>query len=161
MQANGGKQLEDLRHAGIPGFRGSIGSKRRTIQRKNSEPVAVAWTPRDASGAFLDGGNNYRLRIPPNIPVKNFWSIVAYDADSRSILRNNQPFPSVSTYSGPQANSDGAIDVYFGPEAPAGRERNWVQTMPGKGWFVLFRFYGPLEPFFDKTWKPDDIEQVR
>jgi len=89
--------------------------------------------------------NNYRLRIPPNIPVKNFWSIVAYDADSRSILRNNQPFPSVSTYSGPQANSDGAIDVYFGPEAPAGRERNWVQTMPGKGWFVLFRFYGPLD----------------
>lgn len=146
MQANGGKQLEDLRHAGIPGFRGSIGSKRRTIQRKNSEPVAVAWTPRDASGAFLDGGNNYRLRIPPNIPVKNFWSIVAYDADSRSILRNN---------------SDGAIVVYFGLDAPVGRERNWVQTMPGKGWFVLFRFYGPLEPFFDKTWKPDDIEQVR
>ena len=119
------------------------------------------WTPRDASGAFLDGGNNYRLRIPPNIPVKNFWSIVAYDADSRSILRNNQPFPSVSPYTIPESNSDGAIDVYFGPEAPAGRERNWVQTMPGKGWFVLFRFYGPLEPFFDKTWKPDDIEQVR
>ena len=108
--------------------------------------MAVAWTPRDASGAFLDGGNNYRLRIPPNIPVKNFWSIVAYDADSRSILRNN---------------SDGAIVVYFGLDAPVGRERNWVQTMPGKGWFVLFRFYGPLEPFFDKTWKPDDIEQVR
>ena len=52
-------------------------------------------------------------------------------------------------------------DPTLGPEAPAGRERNWVQTMPGKGWFVLFRFYGPLEPFFDKTWKPDDIEQVR
>ena len=70
-------------------------------------------------------------------------------------------FPSVSTYSGPQANSDGSIDVYFGPEAPAGKENNWIQTVPGKGWFVLFRFYGPLKPFFDKTWKPDDVEQER
>ncbi len=139
----------------------AIGMSPAMVEKHVGAGSQYLWTPRDASGAFLDGGNNYRLRIPPNIPVKNFWSIVAYDADSRSILRNNQPFPSVSTYSGPQANSDGAIDVYFGPEAPAGRERNWVQTMPGKGWFVLFRFYGPLEPFFDKTWKPDDVEQVR
>ena len=86
---------------------------------------------------------------------------MAYDADSRSILRNGQPFPSVSTYTGPQANADGSIDVYFGPKAPAGTEKNWIQTTPGKGWFVLFRFYGPLEPFFDKTWKPDDIVEVK
>jgi len=123
----------------------AIGMSPAMVEKHIGAGSQYLWTPRDASGAFLDGDNNYRLRIPPNIPVKNFWSIVAYDADSRSILRNNQPFPSVSTYSGPQANSDGAIDVYFGPEAPAGRERNWVQTMPGKGWFVLFRFYGPLD----------------
>ena len=118
-------------------------------------------TPRDASGAFLDGARRYRLHIPADIPVKNFWSIVAYDADSRSILRNQQPFPSVSSYSGPQVNRDGSIDVYFGPKTPAGKEKNWIQTMPGKGWFVLFRFYGPLEPFFDKTWRPDDIVEIR
>ena len=86
---------------------------------------------------------------------------MAYDADSRSILRNTQAFPSVSTYTGPQVNADSSIDIYFSPEAPAGKEKNWIQTIPGKGWFTLFRFYGPLEPFFDKTWKPDDIEQVR
>jgi hypothetical protein len=118
-------------------------------------------TPRDASGAFLDGAKAYRLHIPANIPVKNFWSVVAYDADTRSILRNGQPFPSISTYTGPQANADGSIDVYFGPAAPTGREKNWIQTTPGKGWFTLFRFYGPLEPFFDKTWKPDDIVEVK
>ena len=86
--------------------------------------------------------------------------MVAYDADSRSILRNNQRFPSVSTYTNPESNSDGSIDIYFGPKAPQAKETNWIQTVQGKGWFTLFRFYGPLEPFFDKTWKPGDIEQV-
>ena len=138
----------------------AIGMSPAMVEKHIGAGSQYLWTPRDRSGAFLDGGNNYCLRIPANIPVKNFWSVVAYDADSRSILRNGQSFPSVSTYSGPQANSDGSINVYFGPESPAGKEKNWIQTMPGKGWFTLFRFYGPLEPFFDKTWKPDDIEQA-
>jgi hypothetical protein len=99
---------------------------------------------------------------PKPLPGRsNFWSVVAYDADSRSILRNGQPFPSVSTYTEPQLNCDGSIDVYFSPETPAGKEKNWIQTNPGKGWFTLFRFYGPLEPFFDKTWKPDDIVEIK
>jgi hypothetical protein len=95
--------------------------------------------------------------------VKNFWSVVAYDADSQSILRSAQPFPSVSTYTKPVANTDGSIDIDFGPEAPAGSgtASNWIQTTPGKGWFTLFRFYGPLEPFFDKTWKPNDLVEVK
>ena len=104
-----------------------------------------------------DGGKRYRLHIPPNIPAKHFWSVVAYDADSRSILRNDQAFPSVSTYTHPRANADGSIDIVFGPGTSADAEANWVQTVPGKGWFVLFRFYGPVEAFFDKTWKPNDI----
>ena len=115
------------------------------------------WTPRDADGDYLDGARNYRLHVPADLPVKNFWSVVAYDADSRSILRSDQAFPSVSTYTGPQPNPDGSIDIWFGPKSPVGREGNWIQTVPGKGWFTLFRFYGPLEPFFDKTWKPGDI----
>src|SRR5262245_31420570 len=139
----------------------AIGMSPAMVEKHVGAGSQYLGTPRDAKGAFLDGGGNYHLHIPPNIPVKNFWSIVAYDADSRSILRNNQPFPSVSTYTGPQANADGSIDVYFGPKAPAGKEKNWIQTVPGKGWFTLFRFYGPLEAFFDKTWKPDDIVEVK
>jgi hypothetical protein len=139
----------------------AIGMSPAMVEKHIGAGSQYLWTPRDAGGAFLDGGQNYRLHIPPNIPVRNFWSVVAYDADSRSLLRSSQPFPSVSSYTGPQANADGSIDIYFGPEAPAGKEKNWIQTMPGKGWFTLFRFYGPLEPFFDKTWKPDDIVAVK
>ncbi len=138
----------------------AIGMSPAMVEKHIGAGSQYLWTPRDAGGAFLDGGKRYRLHIPPNIPAKNFWSIVAYDADSRSILRNAQSFPSVSTYTGPQINGDGSIDIYFSPEAPAGNEKNWIQTMSGKGWFVLFRFYGPLEAFFDKAWKPDDIVEV-
>jgi hypothetical protein len=139
----------------------AIGMSPAMVEKHVGAGSQYLWTARDARGAFLDGGKSYRLRIPPRIPAKNFWSIVAYDADSRSILRNRQPFPSVSTYTSPETNADGSIDVYFGPKPPAERKRNWIQTVRGTGWFTLFRFYGPLEPFFDKTWKPDDIVPSR
>jgi hypothetical protein len=135
----------------------AIGMSPAMVEKHVGAGSQYLWTPRDETGAFLDGGKRYRLHIPPNIPAKHFWSVVAYDADSRSILRNDQPFPSVSTYTHPRANADGSIDIVFGPGTSADAEANWVQTVPGKGWFVLFRFYGPLEAFFDKTWKPNDI----
>ena len=119
------------------------------------------WTPRDADGDFLDGANDYCLHIPAEIPVKNFWSAVVYDAESRSMLRTGQPYPSRSSYTDPEINPDGSIDLHFGPSAPPAHERNWIETVPGKGWFVLFRLYGPLEPFFDKSWRPGDIERVQ
>ncbi|OLL28752.1 hypothetical protein BTH42_26325 [Burkholderia sp. SRS-W-2-2016] len=112
---------------------------------------------RDSNGAYLDGGKSYRLHLPANIPAKNFWSVVVYDAQTRSMLANGQPFPTVSQYTGPVVNADGSVDIFFAPQAPAGHEKNWVRTLPGKGWFPLVRFYGPLKPFFDKSWKPDDI----
>lgn len=115
------------------------------------------FTPRDADDDFLMGGTNYKLHLPANIPVKNFWSVVVYDATSRSMLQNGEKFPTVSQYTGPEKNADGSIDIYFGPNAPNGKEKNWIKTVEGKGWFPLIRFYGPLQPFFDKTWKPDDI----
>ena len=118
------------------------------------------FTPRDAAGDYLDGGKAYRLHYPKDIPVKAFWSIVVYDAESRSMLRNGDEFPTVSVYTGPEFNPDGSIDFYFGPEAPAGKEKNWVRTVPGKGWFPLARFYGPLDAFFDQTWQPGDIEKI-
>lgn len=117
------------------------------------------WTYRDAKGDWLQGENRYQLHILPGIPAANFWSIVVYDALSRSELQGAQPFPSVSSYTNPILNADGSIDIVFGPERPAG-EVNWIQTVPGKGWFPLFRFYGPLEPFFDKTWKLQDIAKA-
>ncbi|WP_395395071.1 DUF1254 domain-containing protein [Novosphingobium sp. BL-8A] len=118
------------------------------------------FSPRDARGDHLDGGRNYTLHYPANIPVKAFWSIVVYDAVSRSMLKNGNKFPTVSVYTGPEFNADGSIDFFFGPEAPAGKERNWVKTVPGRGWFPLLRFYGPLDAFFDQDWKPGDIEPL-
>jgi hypothetical protein len=116
------------------------------------------FSPRDAKGDYLDGGRNYHLHYPANIPVKAFWSIVVYDAVSRSMLQNGRKFPTVSVYTGPNFNEDGSIDFYFGPEAPKGKEKNWVRTVPGRGWFPLLRFYGPLDAWFDQDWKPGDIE---
>jgi hypothetical protein len=115
---------------------------------------------RDADDNFLMGDHTYKLRLPKGIPAKNFWSVTAYHPDTRSLLQNGQDKPSVSMYDQPEVNADGSIDIWFAPEAPAGREKNWIRTIPGEGWEILFRLYGPLEPYFDKTWVPDDIIKV-
>ena len=138
----------------------AIGMSPAMVDKVVGQGSQYLYTPRDASGVFLDGGKSYQLHLPPNIPVKNFWSVVVYDAVSRSILRNGEQFPTVSQYSGPGVNEDGSIDVYFGPNPPPGKEKNWIKTVEGCGWFVLVRFYGPLKPFFDQTWRPNDIEAV-
>ena len=106
-------------------------------------------------------GFSAKLRLPPNVPAKDFWSVIVYDTQTRSMLQTNQRFPTVGSQSkGLQVNADGSVDVYFGPKAPAGQEGNWVQTIPGKAWFTILRLYGPLEPWFNKTWRPDDIRRV-
>ena len=117
-------------------------------------------TYKDASGAYLNGGQDYRLRLPAGIPAKDFWSVTVYDAETRSLLQNGRPKPSISTYDQPDGNPDGSVDISFGPAAPKGNEKNWVQTVPGKGWFVYLRLYGPLESFFEQAWRPDDIVKV-
>jgi len=116
----------------------------------------------DSEGNALDGSKTYHLHLPPNIPARDFWSLVLYDNQTRSMLQTDQQFPSVgSQKKGIVIKDDSSVDVYFGPEAPAGMEGNWVQTIPGKGFNVILRLYGPLEPWFDKTWKPGEIELVR
>ena len=98
---------------------------------------------------------------PANAPAKDFWSVVVYDPQTRSQLQTAQPFPSKNNKRDALvANADGSVDLYFGPTAPAGKEANWIQTVPGKAWYTLFRLYGPLEPWFDKSWQLGEIEQT-
>jgi len=116
----------------------------------------------DSEGKPLDGSKTYRIHLPPNIPAKNFWSFVVYDNQTRSMLQTDEQFPSIGSEDKTVVvNPDTSVDVYFGPVAPAGHETNWVQTVPGKGWNVLLRLYGPLQPWFDKTWKPGEFELVK
>jgi hypothetical protein len=118
-------------------------------------------TFKDAEGNWLSGSNTYKLRIPANPPVGNYWSFTLYDTDTRGLLQNGQPFPAVNSYGDIKKNKDGSIDIYISPKAPKGWESNWVQSVPGKGWFPAFRFYSPTEAYFDKSWKLSDIEKVQ
>lgn len=122
---------------------------------------AYTWEYRDASGDWIDPARTYRLRLPGPIPAKDFWSVVVYDLWTRSMLANGQPFPSLNSYSpGVETDDDGGVTVYIGPAAPAGKEANWIRTLPDIGWFPLIRLYGPLEPWIDESWKPDDLEPL-
>lgn len=114
----------------------------------------------DSGGAFLNGSNSYKLSLPKDIPAALFWSVTVYDPVTGSGLDNGQPFPSLNAMDKPPANSDGTTDIYFGPESP-GNGKNWLRTLPGNGFFVILRMYGPKKAFFDQTWKPGDLEKMR
>ena len=108
----------------------------------------------DSTGEPFDGAKNYKINVPANVPANKFWSVVLYDPQTRSQLQTSQPFPSKNDKRDKLiANADGSVDIYFGAEAPAGKEANWIATVPGKGFFVVFRLYGPLEPWYDRSWR--------
>jgi len=114
----------------------------------------------DKDGHLLDGRTSYRLTVPANTPVKQYWSATVYDRATHAPIRNAR-WPSRSSQTpGLQKNKDGSVDIWFAPNAPAGKESNWVPTNSGGGFEVLFRFYGPEQALFDKTWKLPDIEEA-
>jgi hypothetical protein len=114
----------------------------------------------ESDGAPLSGSSNYRLKLPPNIPAANFWSVTLYEAENASGLANGQPFPSLGSRDNPLQNADGSTDLYLGSKAPEGKAGNWLATVPGKGYFAILRLYGPTEAVINKSWKPGDIEKV-
>ena len=116
---------------------------------------------KDQDDHWLDGGKAYQLHVPPNVPVKQFWSFTVYDNESRCFV-NTGVQPDRSSRDNIVKNPDGSVDLFFGPKAPTGKPAtNWIETRPGKGWFTYFRLYGPTQPYFDRTWVLPDIEQVQ
>ena len=115
-------------------------------------------TTKDCTGRWLNGGRTYRLTVPKDVPVAQFWSVTAYDNETRCFVDTGVQ-PDRSSRDPIATNADGSVDIFFGPVAPAGKpESNWIQTLPGKGWFTYFRFYGPTQAYFDRSWMLPDIE---
>jgi hypothetical protein len=120
----------------------------------------------DKNGKPFDGSKTYKVVLPKNIPAARFWSFTVYDNQTRSMLQTPQVYPRAGSQSYPSPaavpKADGKITVYFSPTQPQGVERgNWIQTDPDKGWFTILRLYSPLQSFFDKTWRPSEVELVQ
>ncbi|HKQ76768.1 MAG TPA: DUF1254 domain-containing protein [Blastocatellia bacterium] len=117
---------------------------------------------RDKDGAFLDGGKTYKLTVPQPVPAQLFWSVTVYDAQTRSQIQTDQDKAALrSLFELKDRAGLSTVDLYFGPKAPGGHEGEWIRTIPGKGWFVYFRIYGPDRQAFDGSWKPGDFEEVK
>jgi hypothetical protein len=118
---------------------------------------------KDAGGAWLDGGEDYKLTVPADVPAKQFWSVIVHDVETAAWFTdlpiNKEGVASFTE--GLEKNPDGSVDIYFGPKAPEGKEKNWLPTVPGKKFFLIFRFYGPTPPLFDKSWKLNDVEKLK
>jgi hypothetical protein len=114
----------------------------------------------DSVGRTFDGKQTYRLTVPADAPVKQYWSATAYDGLTHALIRNTSRSSLASNTDGVQKNADGSVDIYFGPAAPAGKVANWVPTDPARDFELLFRFYGPEARLFQKKWKLPDVEMI-
>jgi hypothetical protein len=115
----------------------------------------------DSAGNPLKGKKNYTLLIPSNIPEGIMWSIIVYDSQTDLMITTGQLWPSVyRSCKGLEVNTDGSVDTWFGPEAPKGKEHNWIQTMPGKNWYMILRLYNPFENWIKGLWSPCKIELI-
>jgi hypothetical protein len=120
----------------------------------------------DAEGNAFDGSRTYKVVLPPKIPAEAFWSLTLYDNQTRSMLQTPQNYPRAGSQSFPspaaQVSADGSTTIWFAPSQPRDVPRgNWIQTVPGKGWFTILRLYSPLPSFFDKSWRAGEIELVK
>ncbi|HMN43348.1 MAG TPA: DUF1254 domain-containing protein [Povalibacter sp.] len=130
----------------------------RTLDAGSKYP----FTLKDANGSFLTGSNVYRLHLPPNPPAKLFWAVTAYNITDGTMTEAPQQLPSINAFNDVATNSDGSVDLWFGPQKPAEvPESNWIQTVSGRNFLVALRLYGTGVEFFDQTWKPDDVVKVR
>ena len=131
-----------------------------SLKRIGTRSVLSLASLKDEDGNPFDGAKTYRLTIPANPPVEQYWSVTAYDRVTHALIRN-MPRASRSTQIAElQKNADGSVDLYFGPSAPAGKDANWVPTKPQRGFELMFRLYGPKKEFFDKVWALPEVEEV-
>jgi hypothetical protein len=130
--------------------------------RRTAAAGSLYWLgTRDKTGAYLDGGQTYKLKVPLPVPAKLFWSVTVYDPETRSEIQTKQKKAALRSLYELKGAAGVSVDLYFGPRAPRGREDRWIQTLPKKGWFTYFRVYGPEAPAFDGSWKPGDFEKVK
>jgi hypothetical protein len=130
--------------------------------RRDAGAGSLYWLGlRDSAGNYLDGTRTYKLTVPQPVPARLFWSVTVYDTETRSQVATDQGKAALrSLFELKDKMSGKTVDLYFGPKAPAGQEGQWIKTIPGKGWFVYFRIYGPAQPAFDGSWKPGDFAPV-
>jgi hypothetical protein len=115
---------------------------------------------KDKNGDSYEGANTYRLRVPPNVPIEQYWSLTAYDRDTHALIKNVDRASRASNAADVKRNADGSVDLYVGPNAPAGQESNWIPTDPARKFELMFRLYGPKKEFFEKTWALPDVERI-
>jgi hypothetical protein len=130
------------------------------LPKTTGESLVYLFTFRDASGERLSGEQRYQVRIPPDVPARQYWSMIVYDVATCGLMRE-APVVTLDSYSRTmKRNPDGSVDVHFGPKAPAGKDANWIYTAPGRVFFPCMRFYGPEKPLLDKSWALPDLEKV-
>ena len=115
---------------------------------------------RDKDGDSFDGAKTYRLKVPPNVPVEQYWSVTAYDRQTHALIKGMPRASRSSNAADVKKNTDGSVDIYFGPKAPAGQDSNWVPTDPNRKFELMARFYAPRKEFFEKKWILPDVEKV-
>ena len=116
---------------------------------------------KDRNGESYDGSKTYRLHVPPNVPIEQYWSLTAYDRDTHALIKNVDRASRASNSGEVTKNADGSVDLFLGPKAPAGQDSNWIPTDPARRFELMFRLYGPKKELFDKVWALPDVEPVR
>jgi len=115
---------------------------------------------RDKDGEAFNGAKTYRLHVPANPPVEQYWSVTAYDRQTHALIKNMPRASRSSQIPELQKNTDGSIDIYFGPKAPPDKEANWVPTDPTRKFELMARFYAPTKALLEKTWILPDVDKL-